>query len=387
MSGERLILALFAQVVLILALTRVLGWIVARFGQPQVLGEMIAGIILGPSLLGWAAPQAFRHLFPPERLQFLAILSQIGLMFFVFLMGLQLNPALQRARGTPTISVSLLSIAIPFVLGLLVLQFFYQWTIAIFMATALSISAFPVLARILTERNLHRSQVGLLSISSAAVNNLATWCILAVLLLVARHSIQVAIASAVYLAAMVFLIRPLLARLQMLYQQQASIGQNILAAMVLLGLASSLGAQWIGLHALIGSLILGLAMPKNPQFIRHLTAKFEDFILVFLLPIFFASVGLNTHITLVNSPQLWGLAILIIAIAVIGKIGAGALAGRFVNLPWRDSAAVGILLNTRGLVLLVILNIGRELQLIPPPLFAIMVVTALLSTGMTTPLL
>ncbi len=387
MSGERVILTLLAQIALILALTRLLGWVVWRFRQPQALGEMLAGIALGPSLLGWVAPGTFRHLFPPESLAFLFILSQIGLVFFVFLMGLQLDPALLRGRGKANTAISLCSIAFPFVLGLLVILSSYEWAIAFFMAIAMSVTAFPVLARILTERNLHRSQVGLISISSAAGNNLATWCMLAVLLLVSRHSIQVGIAAAVFLAVMVFLIRPLLARLQMLYEQQTSLGQNMLAAVVLLILASSLAAQWVGLHALMGALVLGLVMPKNPQFIRDLTRKFEDFILVFLVPIFFAYVGLNTQISLINSPQMWGLALLILAIACIGKIGGSMLAARFSNLPWRDSAAVGILINTRGLVLLVILNIGRELQLIPPPLFAIMVLTALLTTGMTAPLL
>src|SRR5205814_7471842 len=210
MPGERLILTLFAQIALILALTRLLGWIVSRFGQPQALGEMLAGIILGPSLLGWAAPATFRHLFPPDSLQFLALLSQIGLMFFVFLMGLQLDSALLRARGKSTIAISLCSIAVPLVLGLLVILPFYNSTSAFFMAIALSVTAFPVLARILTERNLHRSQAGVISISSAAATNLATWCMLAVLLLITRHSIQATITVAIYLILMLFLIRPLL---------------------------------------------------------------------------------------------------------------------------------------------------------------------------------
>src|SRR5213075_2402613 len=159
MAGERIILTLFAQIALILALSRVLGWIVSRFGQPYVLGEMIAGVILGPSLLGWAAPQAFSHLFPADSVQILAILSHIGLIFFVFLMGLQLDPALLKAGQKSTISVGIATIAIPLVLGFLVTIPFYGSRIALFVAIALGVNAFPVLARILAERNLHRSQV------------------------------------------------------------------------------------------------------------------------------------------------------------------------------------------------------------------------------------
>src|SRR5580765_1592700 len=188
MTGERLLLTLLSQLALILAVTRLMGWIFSRFRQPQVLGEILGAIVLGPSLLGWVAPRAFGRLFPPETLPILSILSQIGLMFFVFLMGLQLNPALLRGRGKATIAIGLCSVAFPFALGLGIALPFYEWPIALFVAIALSASAFPVLARILTERNLHRSQAGLISISSAAANNLATWCLLAFLLLVARHS-------------------------------------------------------------------------------------------------------------------------------------------------------------------------------------------------------
>src|SRR5258706_1155731 len=387
MPGERIILTLLAQLALILAVTRLMGWIFSRFRQPQILGEILAGILLGPSLLGWVAPHAFGRIFPAETLPILSVLGQIGLMFFVFLMGLQLDSALVGGRSKSTIAIRLVSITFPFVLGLGIALPFYDWSIALFMAIALSATAFPVLARILTERNLHRSQAGLISIASAAAHNLVTWCVLAFLLLIVRHSIQLVIFAAIYLLTMAVLIRPLLARIQMLYQQQDCLGQNMLAAMVLLVLASSFAAQWVGLHALMGSLVLGLLMPRNAQFIRDLTKKFEDFILVFLLPVFFAHVGLNTQIALLNSPQMWAFAIVILLIACIGKIGGGMVAAHFSKLPWRDSAAVGILLNTRGLVLLVILSIGRELQLIPPPLFGIMVLTALITTGMTTPLL
>src|SRR5438132_6165067 len=221
MPGERVILTLFAQVALILAFTRLMGWILSRFHQPQMLGAMIAGIILGPSLLGWAAPQAYQHLFPQESLQLLAILSQIGLIFFVFLIGLELESTLLRGRDKSTLTISLSSIAFPFALGLLIALPFFKWTTALLVATAMSVSAFPVLARIVTERNLHRSQLGILSIASSAVTNLATWCILTAVILIAHHSFKIALATAIYLAAMVVLIRPLLSRLQLLYQQQA----------------------------------------------------------------------------------------------------------------------------------------------------------------------
>jgi Kef-type K+ transport system membrane component KefB len=392
---------LFVQVTLIVALSRLMGWIFSRFHQPQVMGEMIAGLILGPSLLGWAAPAAYQRLFPAESLQFLAILSQIGVVFFLFLIGLELDPAILRTRAKAAAGISLASILFPFVLGITFTILFYNqlfavtgrlWASALFMGAAMSITAFPVLARILTERNLHRSQLGVISIACAAINDLAAWCILAVVVAVAKysspaHALRTALLAAAYIALMALAVRPFLKRLQLIHQQQGKLSQNMVALIILLLLASAFATERIGIHALFGAFVLGLVMPKNPQFVRHLGEKLEDFIVVLLLPLFFAFTGLNTRITLLDSPAMWGFALLIIAIACTGKFGGAALGARIFKMPWRESAAIGVLMNTRGLMELIILNIGRELGLISPQVFAMMVIMALVTTAMTTPLL
>ncbi|HEV8293004.1 MAG TPA: cation:proton antiporter, partial [Tepidisphaeraceae bacterium] len=387
MSGERVILTLFAQVALILALTRISGWIFSRFRQPQILGEMLAGIILGPSLLGWAAPQFYQQLFPQESLQFLAILAQIGAVFFVFLIGLQLDPALVRTGGKSAAAIALSSILFSFGLALLVTVLSFSWSTALFIATALTASSFPVLGRILSERNLHRLQIGPISIAAAALSNLVTWAVVAAVIVIAHLSSRTLIAVAIYFATLALLIRPFLNRLLLIHEQRGKLGHNVLAAIFFLLVLSSLTAHRIGLHAFFGALILGLLMPKNPKFIRHLSEKLQDLTHVFLLPVFLAYIGLNTNVALINRPQMWGLSLLILAIACIGKIGGTVFAARLSNIPWRDSTAVGVLLNTRGLMLVFIISIGLELQLIPPAIFAILVLIGLTTTAMTTPLL
>src|SRR5437762_789553 len=253
MSGERVILTLLAQIALILALTRVMGWIFSRFRLGQVVGEMIGGILLGPSLLGWATPQFYARLFPQETLPVLAVLAQIGAVFYIFLIALELDLSALRKR--------------------------ISW----------------------------------------AAGTLVAWSILAAVVLIARHSMHSVLATAIYVLAMAFLIRPLLKRLQLIHEQRGRLGHNMLAAILLMLVASAFATQAIGLHALFGALILGVIMPKEPKFIRQLTEKFRDFTLVFLLPIFFAYIGLNTDFSTLKSPWLWGLALIVLAAACAGS--------------------------------------------------------------------
>jgi len=372
-------MTLLAQIALILAFTRLMGWVFSRFRQPQVLGEIIAGIVLGPGVLGWAAPQTHQQLFGPQTMPILATLSQFALIFVVFLIGLQLDPAQLKARGKAITSISLLSTAIPLVLGFFVTAAFYPWTIALAVAIALSVTAFPVFSSALHSREIARA--------AALITTFATWLLLLTLILLQRHSLHTTVATALYLAAMALLIRPLLGRLALIFEQRGRLGHNMLAAILLLLIASSWMAHRIGLHALFGALLLGVIMPRNAKFIRHLTEKLQDFVFVLLLPLFFGYLGQNTQINLLNSPQMWMVALLLLSIAAIGKIGGTFLAGQLANLPWRDSTAVGILLNTRGLMFLIIVSVAFQLHLISAPLLAMLILIGLATTAMTMPLL
>ncbi|MEA2736509.1 MAG: hypothetical protein QOE14_2960 [Humisphaera sp.] len=408
-----LLLILLVQIALILALSRVMGWLFARFHQPQVVGEMVAGIMLGPSLFAWLAPGLWMRIFRPDLMpgseihtdptQYLAMLSQLGVIFFLFLIGLELDPKLIRNRGHAAVVISHVSIIAPFLLGALLAYFLYPevftstpqmrfTSVALFMGAAMSITAFPVLARILTERNLHKTKVGAITITCAAVDDVTAWCMLAFVVGVARatgvqSAIFTAVGSVLYILAMFFLVRPFLRRLQAMYDRQQRLSQNMVAVIFLLTLASAYATERIGIHALFGAFLMGAIMPKGTQFVRSLSEKLEDYTVVFLLPIFFAYTGLKTQIGLLNHAELWVITGIVIAVACAGKFGGSTLAALACGLPWRESAAIGILMNTRGLMELVILNIGRELGVITDAVFAMMVIMALVTTALTTPIL
>jgi Kef-type K+ transport system membrane component KefB len=403
MHNASLILTLLWQIALILAISRIMGALFARLGQPQVVGEMIAGIALGPSLFGLLAPHAWAAVFPADTIVYLNLLSQLGVILFLFLIGLELDPKLLANRGHAAIVISHVSIVAPFLLGSGLTLYLYPrlfndthamrfTAVALFMGAAMSVTAFPVLARILTERNLHRTTVGAISITCAAVDDVTAWCMLAFVVAVSRATgmkpaLFTAGLSIAYIVGMFFVVRPLLRGLELYYQRQGRISRDALALILTLVLASAMLTEAIGIHALFGAFLMGAMMPKGSNFIRDLAGKLEDFIVVFLLPIFFAYAGLKTHIGLLNSPELWGITLLIIGVACAGKFGGSTLAARLCGLGWRESSAIGILMNTRGLMELVILNVGRELGVITDAVFAMMVIMALLTTALTTPIL
>jgi Kef-type K+ transport system membrane component KefB/nucleotide-binding universal stress UspA family protein len=402
LSGNPVLL-LLSQVGLILLASRVMGWLFARFKQPQVMGEMVAGIILGPSLFGLLAPAAHAAIFPAASVPMLNVLSQIGVIFFLFLIGLELDPKLLRNRGHAALVISHVSIIAPFLLGAGLTLYLYGnvfndapqmrfSSVALFMGAAMSITAFPVLARILTERGLHKTNLGAVAITCAAIDDVTAWCMLAFVVGIARAegvapAILTASLSAVYVLSMFFVIRPFLSKLLDRYDREQRVSQNVVALILLLTLASAWVTEAIGIHALFGAFLMGAIMPKGSQFVRALSEKLEDYTVVFLLPIFFAYTGLKTQIGLLNSPALIVDTALIILVACIGKFGGSALAARATGMPWRESAAIGTLMNTRGLMELVILNIGRELGVITPAVFAMMVLMALVTTFLTTPAL
>ena len=383
----------------IVVLSRLLGVLARRFGQPMVVAEIAAGILLGPSFLGWVAPGVSRALFPQSAMSLLGLTSQIGLALFMFLIGLELDPKLLRGRMRSSVAISYSSILLPFALGAL-LALHVKDTLkpanvsmlafVLFMGAAMSITAFPVLARILAERRLLRTRVGTVAIACAAVDDVTAWWMLAFVVSVARASsvasalVTVALAVA-YIGAMLLGVHPLLTRLA--GRTRIGLSQNFVAAVLVGVLASSLITEAIGIHALFGAFLFGAVFPKQGSLASALAEKVEDIIVVLLLPLFFAYSGLRTQIGLLTTPSAWVVCGEIALVACVGKFGGSVLAGRATGLPWREASAVGILMNTRGLMELVILNIGLDLGVISPALFAMMVIMALVTTFMTTPLL
>ncbi|HEX8829914.1 MAG TPA: cation:proton antiporter [Longimicrobium sp.] len=396
------LLLLLVQIGVILVAARVVGLLFRFIRQPQVVGEMVAGILLGPSLLGWVAPELSARLFPAASLGFLNSISQVGLLIFMFLVGVELDPRLLRGKSHTALVTSHASIVAPFFLGALVSLFLYPRLshdgvtftgFALFMGAAMSVTAFPVLARILRERNLLKTRVGTVAIACAAVDDVTAWCILAGVVAVVRSgsgatSLWLTLGgSAAFVAVMVVGVRPVLARAEGAFHRSGRLTQDLLGVILLLGLASAWVTEYVGIHALFGAFLAGAIMPKGERFVHALTEKLEDLTVVLLLPLFFAFTGLRTAFGLVSGAGMWGYAALIILVAVAGKWGGSTLAARFTGMTWREAGAVGVLMNTRGLMELVILNIGLDIGVISPALFAMMVLMALVTTFMTSPLL
>jgi Kef-type K+ transport system membrane component KefB len=392
---------LILQVIVILSATRIAGAAAHRMGQPHVIGEMMAGVMLGPSVAGWLFPALSAAVFPVSSLEHLEVLSQLGLVVFMFLVGVSLDTTRLREHCHAAILTSHVSIVMPLVLGTALASLLYPSfagdgvgfpVFALFMGTAMSITAFPVLARILSERKLLRSRAGTLAIACAAVDDVTGWCILAYIMALIRTSragvpMSMTIAgSLVFAAVMIFAVRPFLSRFERLFEDDEA-GNRVLVPVVLFLLASSLTTEFLGIHLLFGSFLAGAVMPKSERTVAYLQGRLEPFSLDVLMPLFFAFTGLRTTLGLLRGSAMWQVFGMIVAVAVAGKLGGATIAARLAGFGWRDSAAVGSLLNTRGLMELVILNIGLEVGILTPGLFTLMVMMAILTTIMTAPLL
>lgn len=389
------------QVLIVIGLSRLMGVGCRFIKQPLVIGEIIAGIMLGPSLLGMIAPDVSAALFPTETLPFLEVLSQIGLIFFMFLIGLELNPKYLKSQLDIAILTSHVSILVPFSLGSILAILLYPLVsngtvsftaFALFLGAAMSITAFPVLARIITENNLQGTKLGTLALTCAAVDDLTAWCLLALAIAVTRTNSVVGaiptIAEAlIYIAFMFTIGRWFLEKLRVHYKRTGKLTQLVLAGIYMGVVVSALITELIGIHLIFGAFLLGAAMPKNARLVRELAEKTEDFVLIFLLPVFFAFSGLRTQIGLLNRPELWLLCAAVVAVAIVGKYVGTYVAARVSGIENRDASALGWLMNTRGLTELIVLNIGLSLGVISPLLFTMLVIMALVTTFMTSPLL
>ena len=378
---------------------RVVGRLVARIGQPLVIGEVLSGILLGPSLLGRIAPGVEDYLFPMSARPALGVIAEIGVILYMFVVGLEFDPASLRKRAAPYIVVSQFSIAVPFTLGCGLAFALYPafsppgvrfLPFALFMGIAMSITAFPVLARILTDRGLSRTELGVAALTCAAVDDVTAWCLLAVVVGVSRAALSSAFVSALlavaFIVFMFVVTRPIVARLVARHrpgdEPSAAAVTWTLAGMLL----SAITAELIGIHAIFGAFIFGAILPAEPV-ARQLTLNRTPVVTILFLPAFFAMTGLRTEIGLMSSASQWGICALIILLATAGKFGGTLGAGRGVGMPWGFAARLGVLMNTRGLMELVVLNVGVDIGVITPTLFTMMVVMAIATTAMTGPLL
>jgi Kef-type K+ transport system membrane component KefB len=390
-----------AQVIAIMVVARLLGRAVRTLGQPMVVAEIAAGILLGPSLLGWLLPDVSNALFAPESLVMLQVVSSLGLVLFMFFVGLELDPALLRGQGHASLVISQTTFLAPFGLTVLLALYLHPQlaepgvplaTFILFLGAAMSSTAFPVLARIVAERRLLRARVGTMAITCAAIDDVLAWCLLAFVVAWTRANGIVAAAittllSVGYIAIMVLVVRPLLERLARRVSTVDRLTHDLVAVVMLLVFASSWATELIGIHALFGAFMAGAILPRHGGLAHALADKLEDLVVVVLLPLFFAHSGMRTEIGLLASPASWAMFGVIMLVACLGKLGAGTLAARLTGLSWRESGAVGTLMNTRGLMVLIVLNVGLDLGVIGPTLFTMMVLMALITTIITTPVL
>ncbi len=400
-SAAKILAKLLLATIIIIITCRLVGGLLRKVHQPHVIGEIIAGIMLGPSLLGAVWPSAFEFLFPVELMSYLDLLAHLGLIFYMFLVGLELDFSLMRGRGHAAIWVSHVSIIAPFLMGVALALMLYPAlgsggrfsAFALFIGAAMAITAFPVLARILTDRGLYKTQLGTVALTVGAVDDVTAWCMLAVVITVARAAGMLSAAttiglSLVFIAVMIYGVRPLLHRLAAYYERRGKLSGAFLAAIFVGLLTSAFITDILHIHVIFGAFLFGAIMPHHSGLIEDLTEKLEDFSVVFLLPIFFTFSGIRTNVfSIGTSPRLWLLTVLILVVAIVGKWGGSKLAARFAGLSWREAGALGVLVNCRGLTELIILNIGLQMGVLPSTAFAMLVVMAVVTTLMTEPAL
>jgi len=398
---EHPFLILLAQIVTILIVCRIFGWLFEKINQPTVIGEIMAGIVLGPSLLGYYFPDFSSLLFPTQSLTNLNLVSQIGLILFMFMVGMELDFKLLKTRANDAVIISHASIIVPFALGICLAYFIYEiiapegvhfLSFALFIGIALSITAFPVLARIVQERGIHKTRLGVMVITCAAIDDITAWSLLAVVIAIVKagsiiSALPTILFSVAYVILMLQVVRPFLARIGELHTTRENLTKPVVAIFFLVLMLSAFATEIIGIHAIFGGFMAGLIMPENVKFRNVFIEKVEDVAMVLFLPLFFVYTGLRTQIGLLDDPGLWKNCLMIIIVAISGKFLGATFSAKFTRLNWKESLSIGVLMNTRGLVELVVLNIGFDLGVLSPELFAMMVIMALVTTFMTAPAL
>jgi Kef-type K+ transport system membrane component KefB len=377
------------QITIVVAVGRGMGVLLRRLGQPSVIGEIAAGILIGPSLFGAIAPNAFAALFPASSIATLLSLSQIGVILFMFLVGLEFAPELVRERRHTVVVISHTSIIVPFILGTVLAIYLYPRvsdphvayrSFVLFLGTAMSITAFPVLARILEERNMLKTKLGNTAIACAAVDDVTAWCILAFVVMLARageprqFALQLVLV-ALYVALMLKVVRPRLKK------------PSLFVALLIV-FASAWTTEMLGIHALFGAFLAGTIMPRESALNETLSGHIRGLTSLVFLPLFFAVTGLRTNIgSALATPSLWICCALVLVVAIVGKFGGAAASAAAVGFSWRDATSIGLLMNTRGLMEMVVVNVGLEIGVVSPSLYTMIVMMALVTTAMTTPLL
>jgi Kef-type K+ transport system membrane component KefB len=400
MPSAELSVAFFLQMFFILAACRTVGWVARRCGQPQVIGEMIAGVLLGPSLLGLFWPGAQQFLFPPESLDTLYVVAQLGIGLYMFLVGVEFDMGLFRSRIRSAVLVSLAGMLVPFITGVALALWLVKvpglfseqtrpFEAILFLGAAVAITALPVLARIIQDRGLTGTALGTLVLAAGAINDAAAWCVFAIVLATFGGGAMVAVKAFAggigYALLMVFAGRKLLAPLGRIAEAQRRISPGLLGVILMLLMLAAWAMDAAGIHAVFGGFLLGAAMPRG--FItQELKRQLEPLAVVFLLPVFFAFSGLNTRFDMVSSPELLLIAAVVLVASIAAKGVACWAAARLAGEDNRTAMAVGTLMNARGAMELIILNIGLQKGIIQPALFSIMVLMAIVTTLMTAPL-
>lgn len=384
----------------VIATARIMGRLFSVLNQPSVIGEVIGGILLGPSLLGKYAPEVYSYILPESVAPILGIIAQLGVILYMFLVGLELDLKVLKTSGHKTMAISHASIIAPFLLGSILSLYMFEkyapegvgFTVfSLFIGVSMSITAFPVLARIIADKKLQKTELGAITLTCAAIDDVTAWCLLAFIVSAAQVTMMSAVftllMTIVYISFMFIFVRPIVTKAVLKLDQHKIIAEGELAIICLGIFVSAMATEYIGIHAIFGAFLFGAIIPDKSKLAHDLDFRLQDLVRVLFLPCFFAFTGMRTEIGLVTNFNDLMMCGIIIAVATIGKFGGSLLSAKFHGMGWRDSAALGILMNTRGLVELIVLNIGLDLGIISPRLFAMLVIMALATTFMTGPIL